>query len=165
MRRCGLKWTDFLSLSNSVLSFLHFFLRRREIRLQCSIKQVVSSKKNIRLIILPFHYFIQMKYENTWSHISSFYYYEHWAPCVADADIIFCPVVSSSSIFFPGISSAVGDSISAILPHMLWPECEFRTQVRNMLHVARWTYRMQRNRQKFAIWALSHSFAGLYLRN
>jgi len=46
--------------------------------------------------------------------------------------------------------------MSAILPHMVWPYCEFRMQVWNMLHVARWKYRTQ----KIAIWAPSHNFDG-----
>jgi len=50
-----------------------------------------------------------------------------WPPCVADADIIFFPVVSS--FFFPRLISAVGDWMSAILPHMVWLWCEFRMQV------------------------------------
>ena len=50
-----------------------------------------------------------------------------WPPCVADADIIFCPVISislSSSFFFfffPRLISAVGHWMSIILPHMVWP--------------------------------------------
>jgi len=42
-----------------------------------------------------------------------------------------------SSSFFPRIISAVGDWMSTILPHMMWPYCEFRMQVRNVLHAAR----------------------------
>jgi len=37
-------------------------------------------------------------------------------------------------------------------------------QVRNVLRAARWKYSTQ-NRQKVAIWAPSHDFVGLYLRN
>ena len=36
--------------------------------------------------------------------------------------------------FFPRLISAVGDWMSAILPHMVWPYCEFRMQVWNVLH-------------------------------
>jgi len=55
-----------------------------------------------------------------------------WPPCVADADIIFCPVVSSSiylSFFFPRLISTVTDWMSAILARMVWPQCEFKMQV------------------------------------
>jgi len=31
--------------------------------------------------------------------------------------------------FFPRLISAVADWMSAILPHMVWPKCEFRMQV------------------------------------
>jgi len=51
-------------------------------------------------------------------------------------------------LFFPRLISAVADWMSAILPHMMWPYCEFRMQVWNVLHVARWKYRTQRSRQK-----------------
>jgi len=35
----------------------------------------------------------------------------------------------------------------------------------NVLHAAGWKYRMQKNRQKIAIWTASHKFVGLYLHN
>jgi len=38
-------------------------------------------------------------------------------------------------------------------------------QVLNVLHAARWKYKMQKNRQKIAICAPSHIFVGFYLRN
>jgi len=34
-----------------------------------------------------------------------------------------------SSLLFPRLISAVGDWMSAILPHMVWPKCEFMMQV------------------------------------
>jgi len=34
--------------------------------------------------------------------------------------------------------------MSTILPHMVWPWCEFRMQVWNVLHAARWKYRTQK---------------------
>jgi len=52
------------------------------------------------------------------------------------------------SFLFPRLISAVGDWMSAILPHMVWPWCEFRIQVWNMLHVARCKYRTQKWRKK-----------------
>ena len=49
--------------------------------------------------------------------------------------------LSSSSFFlffFPRLISAAADWMSAILPHMVWPSCEFRMHVWNLLRVARW---------------------------
>jgi len=40
-----------------------------------------------------------------------------------------------SSFFFPHV---ISNWMSAIFPHMVWPYCEFRMQVWNVLHVARW---------------------------
>jgi len=54
----------------------------------------------------------------------------------------------SSSSFFHRRISAVADWMSTILPHMVWPWCKFRMQVWNVLHVARWKYRMQKWRKK-----------------
>jgi len=65
-------------------------------------------------------------------------------------------------LFFPRLISAVTDWMSVILPHMV---CEFMMQVWNVLHAARWKYRMQKKSPKIAIWAPSHNFVGLYLRN
>jgi len=61
-----------------------------------------------------------------------------WPPCVADADVIFCSCGDSFFFFFPRLFSSVGNWMSAILPHMMWPQCEFRRQVWNVLHAARW---------------------------
>ena len=80
-----------------------------------------------------------------------------WPPCVADADIIiflpcgfFC--LLSFFFFFRRLISAVADWMSTVLPHMVWSQCEFRMQVWNVLHAARWKCRAH----KFAIWAPSH---------
>jgi len=51
--------------------------------------------------------------------------------------------------FFPRLISAVGDWMSTILLHMVWPNCEFRMQVWNVLHAARWKCKTQKS-QKFA---------------
>jgi len=40
-----------------------------------------------------------------------------------------------------------------------------KMQVWNLLHAARWKCRTQKSRLKIAIWAPSHNFVGLYLRN
>jgi len=62
--------------------------------------------------------------------------------------LYFCPVVSfyllSSFFFIPRLISAAADWMSTIFPHMAWPQCEFRMQVWNVLHAARWKYRMQK---------------------
>ena len=67
-----------------------------------------------------------------------------WPPCVADADIIFLPCGFFCLLFFPCLISAIADWMSAILPHMMWPWCEFRMQVWNLLHAARWKCRTQK---------------------
>jgi len=64
-------------------------------------------------------------------------------------------------LFFRRLISAAADRMSTILPHMVWPLCEFRMQVWNVLHTVCWKYRTQ----KIAILAPSHNFVGLYLRN
>jgi len=51
-------------------------------------------------------------------------------------------------LFFPRLVSVVGDWMSTILRHMVWPWWEFRMQVWSVLHTARWKYRMQKSRQK-----------------
>ena len=52
--------------------------------------------------------------------------------------LLFLPLLRLLSIFFPRLISAVADWMSAILPHMVWPQCEFKMHVWNMLHAARW---------------------------
>ena len=68
------------------------------------------------------------------------------------------------SSFFPRVISAVADCMSTILPQTMWPYCEFKMHVWNTLHAARWNTG-RKNHQKLAIWAPSHNFVGLYLRN
>ena len=58
-----------------------------------------------------------------------------WMPCVADADIILLSCGFFYRHFlFPHQISAVANWMSTILLHMVWPECEFKMQVRNVLH-------------------------------
>jgi len=60
----------------------------------------------------------------------------------------FRPLVSSfffHSIFFPRLISAVADWMYTILLHMVWPWCEFKMQVWNVLHAARWKCRAQKS--------------------
>jgi len=52
---------------------------------------------------------------------------------------------SSFSLFFPRLISAAADWMSAIFPHRVWPYCEFKMQVWNLLHAARWKYRTQKS--------------------
>ena len=77
-----------------------------------------------------------------------------WPPCVADTDIIFsscgfffCFFFLSFSFFFSRLFSAVAKWMSAILAHMVWPECEFRMQVWDVLHAARWKCRTHKKRK------------------
>jgi len=60
--------------------------------------------------------------------------------------LYFHPVVSFFflAIFFPRLVSAVADWMSTILRHMVWPQCEFRMQVWNVLRAARWKYMTQK---------------------
>jgi len=68
------------------------------------------------------------------------------ALCNRAGHIYFHPVVSF--FFFPRLISAVGDWMSTILPHMVWPYCKFRMQIWSVLHVARWKYTMQKIAKK-----------------
>jgi len=51
-----------------------------------------------------------------------------WLPCIADVDIIF---LSCFFLLFliPRLISVVTDWMFTVLPHMVWPYCEFRMQV------------------------------------
>jgi len=69
-----------------------------------------------------------------------------WSPYRTGQTIIFLPC--GFFFLFPRLISAVADWMSAILPHMVWPYCEFRMQVWNVLHAARWKYRTQKSRKK-----------------
>jgi len=47
-----------------------------------------------------------------------------WSPYVIGKPLYFCPVISIFyllSSFFPRLISAVGDWMSSILRHMVWP--------------------------------------------
>ena len=69
-----------------------------------------------------------------------------WSPYVIGQTIIFS--CCGFFFFFPRLISAAADWMSAILPHMVWPYCEFKMQVWNLLHAARWKHRTQKSRQK-----------------
>ena len=89
-----------------------------------------------------------------------------WPPYViGQAMYIFMLRFLLSSFFLPRLISAVGDWISTILPHMMWPysvnlECRSETCCARLAENT-----ARKNRQKVAIWAPSHNFVGLYLRN
>jgi len=68
-----------------------------------------------------------------------------------------------SFYLFPRLFSAVADWMSTILPDVVSPSCQFRMQVWNVLHAARWKYRTQRI-AKNSPYGPSHKL-GLYLRN
>ena len=61
--------------------------------------------------------FIMVAVWNTADH--SYYIFMLW----------FVLLSSSSSSFFPRLISAAAHWISAILPHMVWSQCEFKMQV------------------------------------
>jgi len=74
-----------------------------------------------------------------------------WPPYVIGQAIIFLPCgffLLLSSFFlllFHRLISAAADWMSTVLQHLVWPWCEFRMQVWNVLHAARWKYRTQKN--------------------
>jgi len=70
-----------------------------------------------------------------------------WPPYGIGQAIIFLPCGFFFYLFiffFPRLFLAVADWMSTILPHKVWPKCEFRMQVWNVLHAARWIYRTQK---------------------
>jgi len=72
-----------------------------------------------------------------------------WSPYGIEQTIIFsCCGFYLLLLFFPRLISAAAHWMSTILAHMAWPECEFRMQVWNVLHAARWKCRTQKSRQK-----------------
>ena len=65
------------------------------------------------------------------------------------------------SFYIPRLISAAADWMSTILLHMVWPWCEFRMHVSNLLHMARCIHRTQKIRHFGTI----AQFVGLYVRN
>jgi len=87
-----------------------------------------------------------------------------WPPCIADADIIFL----LRFYVFPRLIAAIADWMSTIglLLHMVWSYCEFRMQVWNMLHAARWKSRTQKSPKIRHLDTIAQlNFVGLYLHN
>jgi len=59
--------------------------------------------------------------------------------------LYFCRVISFYlSFFIPRLISVASDWMPTILPHMVWPYCEIRMLVWNVLHASRWKYRTQK---------------------
>jgi len=67
-------------------------------------------------------------------------------------------------LFFPRLISAVAEWMSTMLLHMMWPYCEFRMQS-EMCCTLLAGNTGRKNDAKSAIWAPSHNFVGLNLRN
>jgi len=87
-----------------------------------------------------------------------------WSPYVI-GQTIYIFMLWFVLLFLSRLISAAADWMSTILPHMVWPQCEFKMQVWNLLHAACWKHRTQKKSPKIAIWAPSHNFVRLYLRN
>jgi len=70
-----------------------------------------------------------------------------WPPYVIGQAIMLltCGFFFFFFYLFPRLISAVADWMSTILLHMVWPYCEFRIQVWNVLHAARWKCRTQKS--------------------
>ena len=70
-------------------------------------------------------------------------------PYVIGQAIIFLPCgFYLLSSFFPRLISAAADWMFTILRHLVWPECEFRMQVWNVLRATRCKYRTQKIAKK-----------------
>jgi len=89
-----------------------------------------------------------------------------WPPCVADADIIFLPCgffFCLSCFSLPNLSRRRVD-VCHTFTHGV---ALVRISDAGLKHAARGSLKIQdaKTRQKIAIWAPSHKFVGLYLRN
>jgi len=81
--------------------------------------------------------------------------------------LYFHQVVSSVFLFFSRLITAVGDWMSTILPHMVWPMAlvQNNLECRSEMCCARLAEnRDAKKSPKIAIWAPSLNFVGLYLR-
>ena len=77
---------------------------------------------------------------------NSTFFHNLWSPYGIGRPYIFS-CCSLFFFFFPRLISAAADWMFAILPHVC-PQCEFKMQVWNLLHAARWKHRTQTSRQK-----------------
>jgi len=90
-----------------------------------------------------------------------------WPPCIADADFVFCPVVSSF-FFLLSFSSPNLSRRRLDVYHTSSHLCGLSANLgcrSEMYYMRLAEIQDANNRQKFAIWAPSHNFVGLYLRN
>jgi len=120
----------------------HQFLPVTPVSDQLRLQQIVMRCNNV-ILYLSWYFVVMAALWNRASH----YIFALW-------------FLSSIYLFFSRLMSAVGHWKFTILPHMVWPWCEFRMHVWNVLHAPRWKYRTQ----KIAILAPSHNIVGLYLR-
>ena len=60
-------------------------------------------------------------------------------------------------LIFPRLITAVGDWMSTILPHIVWPYCKFTMHVWNVLHEARWKIQ---DAKKSPLWHHCTTFSG-----
>jgi len=83
------------------------------------------------------------------AHVAPEGLYFLWPHCIADATLCFCPVVSFIFFSSPNLS---GRSLhiyhTSTHGVALVQKCKCRMHVWNLLHTARWKYRMQKWRQK-----------------
>ena len=88
-----------------------------------------------------------------------------WPPCVADSDIIFCPVVSFLLLLFPRLLSAVAEWMSTILPHMVWLSANL--ECRSEMCYTRLAGNTGRNNdaKNRHLQTIAQHFVRLYLRN
>ena len=89
-----------------------------------------------------------------------------WSPIAIGQTIIFLPCdFYLLSFSIPRLISAAADWMSTILLHMAWPysaKLECRSEICCSRHAANTG---RKNSPKISIWAPSHNFVGLYLRN
>jgi len=94
-----------------------------------------------------------------------------WSPYLIGQTIIFLPCdfylsffLSSFFLSSPNLSGRRLD-VYQTSTHGVAGNIEFKMQVYNVLHAARWKYRTQKKSPKIAILAPSHNFVGPYLCN
>jgi len=107
-----------------------FWARRQQVVATLFIVVLAAVDFSTCLVVMPFTVYMELMHFNIKQDAVCKLYQVRpfnslcnlWSPCVADADIIFCPVVSFllSFVFFPRLISAVSDWMSVILPHMMW---------------------------------------------
>ena len=71
----------------------------------------------------------------------------------------------ASSFFFPHLISAIADWMSTTLPHMVCLSANLECRSGMYMYCAQLAENTDAKNQKFTIWAPSHKFIRLYLRN